>query len=93
VKIQRTEKDIQRIAHLQKVYSFRNKYCNKFYSLLFCHFIEKELLRAAIDAVDCKSPSGGIVVYSTCSISLEENEQVSLTQPHSAMYSLEIAIL
>jgi len=53
VKLQRTVKDIQRIAHLQK-----------------------ELLIAAVDAVDPKSPSGGIVVYSTCSISTEENEQV-----------------
>lgn len=53
VKIQRTVKDIQRIAHLQK-----------------------ELLCAAVDCVDPKSPTGGIVVYSTCSISSEENEQV-----------------
>lgn len=53
VKIQRTLKDVQRIAHLQK-----------------------ELLCAAVDAVDMKSSTGGIVVYSTCSISVEENEQV-----------------
>ena len=53
VKVQRTLKDVQRIAHLQK-----------------------ELLIAAVDAVDCKSSSGGVVVYSTCSISVEENEQV-----------------
>jgi len=53
VKIQRTVKDIQRIAHMQK-----------------------ELLLAAIDAVDHKSSSGGICVYSTCSISAEENETV-----------------
>lgn len=53
IKLQRTVKDIQRIAHLQK-----------------------ELLRAAIDAVDPKSSTGGIIVYSTCSISVEENEQV-----------------
>jgi 25S rRNA (cytosine2870-C5)-methyltransferase len=53
VKLQRTFKDIQRIAHLQK-----------------------ELLCAAIDAVDPTSRTGGIVVYSTCSISSEENEQV-----------------
>ena len=58
MKIQRTVKDIQRIAHLQK-----------------------ELLRAAVDAVDCNSPSGGIIVYSTCSISLEENEQVEAPLP------------
>lgn len=53
VKLQRTLKDIQRMAHLQK-----------------------ELLCAAVDAVDCTSATGGIVVYSTCSISTEENEQV-----------------
>eukprot|EP01035_Chromulina_nebulosa_P025948 gene25948-33918_t len=40
VKIQRTEKDILRIAHLQK-----------------------ELLRAAVDAVDCHSSSGGVIDY------------------------------
>ena len=53
VKLQRTVKDIQRIAHLQK-----------------------ELLCAAIDATDHRSASGGIIVYSTCSISAEENEGV-----------------
>ena len=53
VKLQRTVKDIQRIAHMQK-----------------------ELLLAAIDAVDHKSSSGGICVYSTCSISADENESV-----------------
>ena len=53
VKLQRTLKDVQRIAHLQK-----------------------ELLCAAVDAVDPTSKTGGIVVYSTCSISSEENEQV-----------------
>ncbi|CAM9405243.1 unnamed protein product, partial [Ectocarpus fasciculatus] len=53
VKLQRTYKDIQRIAHLQK-----------------------ELLCSAVDAVDPKSSTGGIIVYSTCSTSVEENEQV-----------------
>lgn len=38
--------------------------------------LQKELLRAAVDAVDPKSATGGIVVYSTCSISVEEDEQV-----------------
>ena len=53
VKIQRTVKDIQRSAHLQK-----------------------ELLCAAVDAVSAKSATGGVIVYSTCSVSVAENEQV-----------------
>lgn len=53
VKLQRTIKDIQRIAHLQK-----------------------ELLCAAVDSTDCNSSTGGIIVYSTCSVSIMENEQV-----------------
>jgi 25S rRNA (cytosine2870-C5)-methyltransferase len=53
VKLQRTLKDVQRLAHLQK-----------------------ELLCAAVDACDPNSKTGGIIVYSTCSISTEENEQV-----------------
>jgi ribosomal RNA methyltransferase Nop2 len=54
VKLQRTIKDIQRIAHIQK-----------------------ELLCAAIDCTDHKSKTGGIIVYSTCSVSVEENEKVT----------------
>ena len=38
--------------------------------------LQRELLLAAIDACDYRSKEGAIVVYSTCSISVQENEQV-----------------
>ncbi|GMH94447.1 hypothetical protein TrVE_jg4917 [Triparma verrucosa] len=53
IKVQRTVKDIERTAHLQK-----------------------ELLLAGIDSLNAKSKTGGIMVYSTCSVSVQENEQV-----------------
>jgi len=41
-----------------------------------CAHLQKELLLAAIDALKYKGTSGGVMVYSTCSVSITENEEV-----------------
>ena len=53
VKTNKSDKDIQRCARLQK-----------------------DLILAAIDCLDYKSSTGGYLVYSTCSMLVEENECV-----------------
>jgi len=41
-----------------------------------CSHLQRELILSAIDSVNSRSSSGGYIVYSTCSVLVEENECV-----------------
>ncbi|CAK9786933.1 NOL1/NOP2/sun family putative RNA met [Cutaneotrichosporon oleaginosum] len=53
VKVNKSERDFQLLAHLQK-----------------------QLILCALDSVNASSPTGGYVVYSTCSVTVDEDESV-----------------
>ena len=61
----------------------------------FRHTIQRELIISALDALDASSPSGGYLVYSTCSVLCEENEAVvnyALSKRHCELVPLGLDV-